>query len=175
MLDTKLTTRFDQRWPQGMVGRRATRIVKNARLYLATADGQIAQFGWGDLCLEHWHILREITGDGLGLVAFENSHGILPNLHDASEVAGGTLEQLIPGLALALESTSVVLLNHPDPDQPTLGVLSSPALDRQQTRAWLAERFTSLPGSAQHNSPLWSVAESTSPRSRKGWHTQPLR
>lgn len=148
MLDTKLTTRFDQRWPQGMVGRRVTRIVKNARLYLATADGQIAKFGWGDVCLEHWHILREITGDGLGLVAFENSHGIPPNSHDASEVAGGTLEDLIPGLAIALDSTSVALLNHSDPDRPTLGAISFPALDRRETRSWIADRLANLPGSA---------------------------
>jgi hypothetical protein len=45
----KLTTRYDGRWPQGLVGLRHSRIVKNARLFIATSDGQVAKIGWGDL------------------------------------------------------------------------------------------------------------------------------
>ena len=144
MTNPKLTVRFDQRWLHGVVGRRDTRIVKNARLYLATSDGQVTKVGWGDLCLEQWHLLRQVTRGGLGLVAFENSHGTPPHWRDPSEEADATLKDLIPGLALGLAHDGTVLLNHPDPDRHTLGAISLPALDRQQTPVWLAERLDNL-------------------------------
>jgi len=78
VLDQPITTRLDDRWPQGLVGRRDTRIVKNARIYSATADEQVVKVGWGDLCLEQWHELRAMCGEGLLLVAFESGHSARP-------------------------------------------------------------------------------------------------
>lgn len=148
VINPKLATHFDRRWPQGMVGRRETLVVKNSRIYLASPDGLVTKIGWGDLCLERWHILREVTRDGIGLVAFENRHGTPPNRYDPSEGDEATLEDLIPGLALALNSDTAVLLNHPDPDLHTLGAVSLPALGRRATRMWVAERLADLPGFA---------------------------
>ena len=66
---------------KGRYGRRDTRLVKNTRIYLPTGDGRLAKVGWRHLRLEPWHILREISRDGLGLVALEIAHGNAPNLH----------------------------------------------------------------------------------------------
>jgi hypothetical protein len=138
VLDQLITIRFDDRWPQGIVGSRDTRIIKNARIYLATTDEQVIQVGWGDLCLEQWHLLRAICGEELLLVAFEASSD------DPSRAPGATLADLVPQLVLALDSTSAVLLNHPDPGRHTLGALSLLALDPAQTRGWVADRLTAL-------------------------------
>jgi hypothetical protein len=139
-----ITTRYADRWPQGLVGLRHTRIVKNARLYLATPDGQVAKIGWGDLGLEQWHTLHAIAGDGLVLVARENRHGNPVGHYDRSDAPDATLEDLIPGLVLALDRTTAVLLNHDDPERHTLGAVSLPAVDREQTRAWLVDRLAEL-------------------------------
>jgi hypothetical protein len=138
LIDLPLTTRFDDRWPQGIVGKRATRVLKNARVYLAEGDASIVKIGWGDLCLEQWGLLRTICGDGLLLVAFE------PNPSERSEAPDATLADLLPRLALALDSSAAVLLNHPDPEFHTLGALSLPAFDREQTPDWVAARFAEL-------------------------------
>jgi hypothetical protein len=139
-----LTTRLDDRWPQGMVGRRDTRIIKNARIYLATGDGQVTKLAWGDLGLEQWHILREFAADGLVLVASENAPGMPLTWYHRSEAADATFDVLIPGLMLALDRDCAVLLNHPDPERHTLGAISLPAFGRQATRTWLKERLAML-------------------------------
>lgn len=148
MLDAKITSRPDQRWPQGMVGRRDTRIVKNARLYLATADGAVNKVGWGDLCLEQWHVLRAISTEGLVLVASETAPGSPYDWYQLSEAADARLEDLIRGLVLALDSDGAVLLNHTDTERHTLGAVCLPAITRQQTTAWLAGRLAILSESA---------------------------
>lgn len=144
MINPKLTTGLDSRWPQGHVGSRVTRVVKNARIYVATPDQQVIKIGWGDLDLEQWHLLREITADGIGLVAAESAYGMPSSWYRQSEAADATLELLIPGLVLALDQESVVLLNHADPDRHVLGALSLPAIGRQETPSWLAARLAEL-------------------------------
>lgn len=144
MFNPTLTTRLDDRWPQGMVGRRDTRIVKNARIYLATGDGQVTKVAWGDLGLEQWHILRGFATDGLVLVASENAPGMPLTWYHQSEAADATFDVLIPGLVLALDSGCAVLLNRLDSERHTLGAVSLPAFDRQATHTWLAERLAML-------------------------------
>ena len=151
MINPPLATRLDPRWPDGLIGRRDTRILKNARLYLATPDGQIAKFGWGDLDLERWHLLREISNDGLGLVARQATHGRPPgrNDPDPSETADATFDDLIDALALALDHDTAVLLNHHTPGRQTLGAISLPALTPEETHSWLADRLDTLTRSAE--------------------------
>lgn len=145
MKNPTLTTRFDSRWPQGMIGPRDTRIVKNARIYLAATDGQVAKIGWGDVCLEQWALLREIAADGMCLVAFECTFGTALSWYDQPEATDATFEDLVPGLAIALDRVTAVLLNYPaPPGRHTLGAITLPVLDRDTTKRWLADRLEAL-------------------------------
>jgi hypothetical protein len=135
-----VSTRFVARWPQGMIGLRHTRIVKNARIYLATSDREVTKIGWGDLGLEQWHILHDIAGNGLVLVAFERRHGISPSSCGMPE-AHETLDDLVPALALGLDRTTAVVLNYQESGRGTLGAVSLPAVPRDETRTWVLGRL----------------------------------
>ena len=146
MINPPLASHPDPRWPSGLIARRETRIIKNARFYLATPDRKISKVGWGDLDLEHWHLLREISNAGLGLVARQATHGRPPDRRqpDPSETDQATLEDLIDAVALALDRRTAVLLNHHTPGRQTLGAISLPALTPEETRPWLASRLDTL-------------------------------
>lgn len=145
MLNPKLTTRLDDRWPHGAIGRRrATIVAKNARLYLATPDGQVAKVGFGDVGLEAWHRLEAIAEDGLLLVCHSSTYGTRLAWYYEPEAEDATFEDLIPGLALALDPTNAVLLNFPTSGRHTLGAIHLDALDRDATRTWLARRLAAL-------------------------------
>lgn len=144
VINPTLRTRSDDRWPHGNVGREDTCVVKNARIYLATHDGEVTKVGWGDLCLEQWHLLHELAQDGIVLVAFENRHGVPPGSHDRSEAPDATLDDVVPGLALALDRSAAVLLNRPASWGGTLGAANLPAVSRDETSGWVKRRLADL-------------------------------
>ena len=144
MINPTLSTRPDDRWPQGNIGRRETCVVKNARIYLATHDGAVTKVGWGDLCLEQWRLLHEIAGDGIVLVAFEKGHGFPAGSYDSSEAPDATLDDLVPRLALALDRSTAVLLNRPASGGDTLGAVNLRAVDSDDTRDWVNGRLADL-------------------------------
>ena len=147
-MDTRLQTRFDTRWPQGVIGLRETRIVHNARIY-CISDAGIAKIGWGDLSIEQFSVLRDIANEdgGLVLVAYQSTFGSVLRGYDQPENPDASLADLVSGLALALDSVSARLLNFPATDrQQTLGALTLPALSREDTRIWLDQLLADLPG-----------------------------
>jgi hypothetical protein len=147
-VDTQLQTRFDSRWPQGVIGLRETGIVHNARIYhVSDSDAAIAKIGWGDLAIEQFGTLRDIAAEdgGLVLVAYQNTLGTALAWYDQPENPEATLADLVAGLALALDRTSARLLNFPTSDsRQTLGALTLPALDREETPVWLHQRLAEL-------------------------------
>lgn len=133
-LQAEITVRPDPRWPEGVISRRDTRIIRNARIYLATPDGHVVQVGYGDVGLEQWHHLDRLAVDGLVLVAREGLDAPRP----------ATLEDLLLELRLGLDRRSIMLLGFPDSGPHVLGPLRLPAVAGDRTGAWITERMQDL-------------------------------